>query len=156
MYNSHINVLFDLDFDDVEQLRGEDGRFHYFYKITNKVNDNFYYGVHSTKDLYDNYAGSGSILENAYKKYTGRNFIKHIISFFDNRKTLLEYEKIVVNKNILNDPKCYNIIEGGTGNYNLDSSYIEHTTLGKIHINNGWKNKLVEPSELQHYLDSFL
>lgn len=32
--------------------------YNYFYKITNKINGMFYYGVHSTNDLNDHYMGS--------------------------------------------------------------------------------------------------
>ena len=50
--------------------------YHYFYKITNKIDGCFYYGVHSTKDLNDNYMGSGKKLRYMYKKYGIENFEK--------------------------------------------------------------------------------
>ena len=33
-------------------------KYHYFYKITNLLNNKYYYGVHSTNDLNDQYMGS--------------------------------------------------------------------------------------------------
>lgn len=51
-----------------------DKQYHYFYKITNKVNGHFYYGIHSTNDLNDGYMGSGTRLHYAYKKIWYRMF----------------------------------------------------------------------------------
>ena len=44
-------------------------KYHYFYKITNVINNHYYYGIHSTDDLNDGYMGSGTRLHYAYKKY---------------------------------------------------------------------------------------
>ena len=43
-------------------------KYYYFYKITNLINDHYYYGIHSTNDLDDNYMGSGTRLWKAYEK----------------------------------------------------------------------------------------
>ena len=48
----------------------------YFYKITNKINRKYYFGVHSTEDINDGYMGSGTVLAKAYKKYGIQNFEK--------------------------------------------------------------------------------
>ena len=43
---------------------------HYtIYKITNKINNKFYIGMHQTKKLDDGYMGSGKRLKLAIKKY---------------------------------------------------------------------------------------
>ena len=57
-------------------------KYHYFYKITNLLNNHFYYGVHSTDNLEDGYMGSGKRLHYAYKKYGMENFNKEILKFF--------------------------------------------------------------------------
>ena len=88
-------------------------QYHYFYKITNKVNGHFYYGIHSTNNLDDGYMGSGTRLHYAYKKYGIDCFEKEIIVFFDTRKEAAKYEAEVVNENLIIDPNCYNVILGG-------------------------------------------
>jgi len=57
--------------------------YNYFYKITNNINNHFYYGVHCTDNLNDGYMGSGKRLHYAYKKYNIENFSKEILYFFD-------------------------------------------------------------------------
>ena len=44
-------------------------KYHYFYKITNNLNNHYYYGIHSTDNLDDGYMGSGTRLRYAYEKY---------------------------------------------------------------------------------------
>lgn len=88
-------------------------KFHYFYKITNLINNHFYYGIHSTDNLDDGYMGSGSRLKRAYKKYGKENFKKEILKYFDNREDLAQYELEMVNEEIIADPNCYNIAIGG-------------------------------------------
>lgn len=92
-------------------------KYNYFYKITNLINNHFYYGIHSTNNLEDGYMGSGSRLQIAYKKYGIENFSKEIIKFFDTRKEALEYEAKVVNENLIKDDCCYNLVIGGSGDY---------------------------------------
>lgn len=40
-------------------------KYHYFYKITNTINNKYYYGVHSTDNLNDGYMGSGTVIRMA-------------------------------------------------------------------------------------------
>lgn len=96
-----------------------DKQYHYFYKITNKVNGHFYYGIHSTKDLNDGYMGSGTRLHYAYKKYGIDCFEKEIIAFFDTRKEASKYEAEVVNETLIMDDHCYNIRLGGDDTFTL-------------------------------------
>ena len=94
-------------------------QYHYFYKITNKVNGHFYYGIHSTKDLNDGYMGSGTRLHNAYKKYGIDCFEKEIIAFFNTRKEASKYEAEVVNETLILYDNCYNIRLGGDDTFTL-------------------------------------
>lgn len=87
--------------------------YHIIYKTTNMINGKYYYGVHSTDDLNDNYLGSGYGLKNAIAKYGKENFNKEIIAHFDDRKEALIYESKIVSKELVDDPMCYNSTLGG-------------------------------------------
>ena len=93
-------------------------KYHYFYKITNLINNHFYYGVHNTNDLNDGYMGSGSRLHIAYQKYGIENFKKEIIKFFDTSKEAFDYESEIVNEELTNNNDCYNIQLGGRNGWN--------------------------------------
>ena len=95
-------------------------KYHYFYKITNNLNNHFYYGIHSTNDLDDGYMGSGTRLNYAYKKYGIENFTKEILEFFNSREECAKYEFEMVTEELIYSKECYNIILGGE----------KHTTLG--------------------------
>lgn len=88
-------------------------KYHYFYKITNNLNGNFYYGIHSTDNLNDGYMGSGTRLHKAYDTFGIENFTKDILKFFSTRKELSEYEAAVVTEQLVADMNCYNSALGG-------------------------------------------
>lgn len=90
-----------------------DYKYHYFYKITNTINNKIYYGIHSTNDLDDGYMGSGRALIRAFKKYGKENFIKEIIKFFDTREELSNYEREQVTEEFIKEDNNYNISIGG-------------------------------------------
>lgn len=94
---------------------GEDQRYHYLYKIINKLNGKYYYGMHSTDDLNDGYRGSGRAIKVAIKKYGVENFEKIVFEFFANRKQLAQAEKRLINEDVLQDRQCYNMMLGGIG-----------------------------------------
>lgn len=88
-------------------------KYHYFYKITNKIDGKFYFGVHNTDNLSDGYMGSGKVLHRAYEKYGMENFDKEILKFFDSTDEAFAYEREIVNENMIKDPQCYNVQIGG-------------------------------------------
>ena len=90
-------------------------KYNYFYKITNNINNHFYYGVHCTDNLDDGYMGSGVRLKYAYKKYGIENFTKEILKFFGTIKEAYEYESEIVTEDLTHNPDCYNIQCGGEG-----------------------------------------
>jgi hypothetical protein len=90
-------------------------KYHYFYKITNLLNEHFYYGIHSTDNLDDGYMGSGKRLHYAYKKYGMQNFKKEILKFFDTCSDAYEYEAEMVTEELVKNPDCYNVQLGGKG-----------------------------------------
>jgi hypothetical protein len=98
-------------------------KYNYFYKITNNINNHFYYGVHCTNNLDDNYMGSGYRLHLAYKKYGIENFSKEILKFFDTMNEAFEYESEIVNESLMFDENCYNIQHGGK-NFNFNKNVV--------------------------------
>ena len=90
-------------------------KYHYFYKITNLLNEHFYYGIHSTDNLDDGYMGSGKRLHYAYKKYGMQNFKKEILKFFDTCSDAYEYEAEMVTEELVKNLDCYNVQLGGKG-----------------------------------------
>ena len=92
-------------------------KFNYFYKIENLVNGNFYYGVHGTNNLEDDYMGSGKRIGYAIKKYKIENFRKELLLFFDTYVQALDYESEIVTEQLISDPSCYNLRVGGRGGF---------------------------------------
>lgn len=86
----------------------------HIYKITNKINQKFYYGVHNGSNT-EKYMGSGKALHQAYKKYGIENFIKEILLWFDTVEEAYEYEAVIVTEKMIDNPQCYNMQTGGKG-----------------------------------------
>lgn len=101
--------------DYYESKRGDDGYFHFIYKVTNRVNGKYYIGVHNTTDLGDGYKGSGNILKEAYKKYGKKSFDFEIMEFFETAEESYNKESEIVNEDLVKDPMCYNVMLGGKG-----------------------------------------
>ena len=104
---------------------------HYFYKITNIINNHFYYGVHNTDNLDDGYMGSGKRLHIAYQKYGIENFKKEILKYFDTAKEAFEYESEIVNEELVKDDNCYNIQEGGKGLHSINTVMVKNINTGE-------------------------
>ena len=90
-------------------------KFNFFYKITNDFDDCYYYGIHSTNNMNDGYMGSGKRLCNAQRKHGKNHFIRTVLKHFDTREEAAQYEFEFLTPEILSDPNCYNIVEGGGG-----------------------------------------
>lgn len=87
--------------------------YYYLYKITNKINNQYYYGVHATTDLDDGYMGSGQALWKAYSKYGLENFDKEILEYFNDSESMFTRESEIVTQELVDDKKCYNLCLGG-------------------------------------------
>lgn len=83
------------------------------YKVTNLLNNRYYIGRHSTKNIDDNYMGSGIGIINAIEKYGKENFKKEIIAEAFDSAGLWEIERQIVNSEVVNDPMSYNMAYGG-------------------------------------------
>lgn len=99
----------------------------YFYKITNLINDKFYYG----SGYKNNYAGSGKLIHLAYKKYGIENFKFEILKYFDTREEAYLFEdKFLKLFKIPSLSNSYNIKLGSSGG----DTFTNNPNLEKIKI----------------------
>lgn len=95
--------------------------FYTVYKITNKINNKIYIGIHKTNNLNDNYFGSGKLILYAIKKYGKESFEKEILFTFSKLEEAKNKEKEIVDKIFINNESTYNIaIGGGLGGKELN------------------------------------
>lgn len=100
-------------YKEAESKMEEEKTHHIVYETINLINGKKYIGKHSTKNLNDNYLGSGRALKNAVKKYGKENFKRAILAEFDTEEDAFIYETILVTENTINDNTYYNIVKGG-------------------------------------------
>ena len=86
--------------------------YHYVYKTINPITKEYYVGKHSTRDVNDNYQGSGNWIAKCKRKNI--NLITGIIEFCKSEEDVLNLEEKLVEENI-NNPLCKNIAFGGIG-----------------------------------------
>lgn len=116
---------------------------HFLYKSTNRLNQNYYVGVHSTNRVDDSYIGSGKRFRSEVRKYGKSNFIREILQFFDTREEALVAEYLTVSQ-IIQDPKCLNLCEGGkVGGLNKDARKLSKERRDWLRANDPSWNKKV-------------
>ncbi len=97
-----------------------DKTYKFIYKTTNLINGKFYIGMHITDDLNDGYLGSGKVLRRAIRKHGKENFIREILEFYETQDLLAEAERKIVTRDLILDPMCMNLMEGGYGGFISD------------------------------------
>ena len=121
--------------------------------------------VHGTDNLNDNYMGSGIIIKRLGKKFGKDSFEKHILKFFQNEKEMFDYEKKFITEDIINDPNCYNLVNGADG-YQMGyivtqevKEKLSKKATGRNNPQKGYKyvnknkiNKMIPPDKINEYL----
>lgn len=95
---------------------------YFVYKTTNIKNGKTYIGCHQTKNINDEYLGSGKLLKRSIEKYGRENFVREILFFCNDKTSMFKKEKELIS---LLNPE-YNLHEGGNGGF----SYINENKLG--------------------------
>lgn len=111
-------------------MKEEEIQYHYFYKITNLLNDKFYYGVHSTFNLNDGYLGSGIMIKKSINKYGKKNFKKEILEFFETKELAFKKEIEIVTEELLKNNLCLNLRPGGSGGFVNEENRINFIKAG--------------------------
>ena len=90
-------------------------KYHFIYKTVCLITNKFYIGMHSTSNLDDGYLGSGKYLWHSINKHGKENHKLTILEYLDDRKSLGQREKEIVNESFLENPMCMNLKIGGEG-----------------------------------------
>jgi hypothetical protein len=88
---------------------------HLIYRVTNLLNNRFYIGMHSTFNENDGYLGSGKRIKAEVRKYGRESFNKEILEQLPTVEALKLREAELVNEELLADPLCLNLKNGGEG-----------------------------------------
>ena len=86
----------------------------YIYKTTNLINNRIYIGKKYKSEFDPTYYGSGTILQEAIKKYGKSNFSVELLQWAESDEEINQLEKDYISEFRLNF-NLYNIAEGGTG-----------------------------------------
>jgi hypothetical protein len=122
-------------------------KYHYIYKTVNIINSNFYIGLHSTNNINDGYMGSGDRIRSSIRHYGKDNHTFEILEFLDSRDLLLSREREIVNRDLLKNPLCLNIMEGGYGF--LDEEHMKKVSKAG---NDAFREKLKDPNYMEDFL----
>ena len=99
--------------------------FYTVYKVTNLVNGKMYVGLHVTKNLDDEYLGSGKQIQSAVKKYGRENFKREYIKICETPEEMYNLEAEIVNEDFVKRTDTYNMKTGGTGSWSHVNSNLD-------------------------------
>jgi len=118
--------------------------FYCLYETKNNINGKIYIGVHKTKNIDDNYMGSGKILLSAIQKYGTENFSKIILELFETSAQMYAREREIVDDAFLLRKDTYNIRRGGFGGFD----YINKSGIPKFlgHFHSDKSKKMLSAS----------
>lgn len=124
-------------------------KYYFVYKTTNLINGDYYYGMHSTDNLNDNYVGSGTILKRSIKKHGKENFKTEILEFLPNKESLIKKEKELINEDVLRDSKSMNLQPGGGGGICNEEHSLKLKSGSSIYQKEKWKNPIYRDKHLK-------
>ena len=163
---------------------------YYTYCIVNTINNKIYIGKAkcSIHEYSYDYIGSGKYLHRAIKKYGSKFFIKTILSLHITEEESFDFEKQIISKDFVKycinaKNLCYNLKEGGIGNWSVSTIRITNGDIdlfvtkeqfeneyendnwvkGTHHIpysrgtkwmNNGIKDKMIASDKFEEYLST--
>jgi hypothetical protein len=116
------------------------------YKVTNNINGKFYIGTHKTKDVNDDYMGSGKYLNRSIEKHGIENFSKDVLYSFDNPEDMFNKEREIVNEDFLAEENTYNLKLGGEGGWDLVNKTLTNKVLKS-------RAKLGYQASINHMID---
>lgn len=90
-------------------------KIHFIYKTVCLVTGKYYIGMHSTVNENDYYMGSGKVLRRSIQKHGVENHRREVLQYAHDRAELIMLEKSLVTLDLLDDPLCMNLKEGGLG-----------------------------------------
>ena len=99
--------------------------FYTIYQISNLIDGKIYIGKHQTKDLDDDYMGSGKHSSRAIAKHGIENFKKEILFKFDNEADMNAKEAELVTEEFCLREDTYNLCPGGNGGFGYINSNSE-------------------------------
>lgn len=96
--------------------RAADGKYHFIYIQINYKTDEYYVGKVNRKRWREliRYQGSGVLFTKKYSSHKDE-FARYYIAICETQKETEELEALIVNDDLLKDPKCLNLVKGGAG-----------------------------------------
>lgn len=135
--------------------RAENRKYHYIYKITCKVTNRYYIGMHSTDNLEDGYFGSGKRLWFSIDYHGKENHVKEILEFLQDRKSLKEREKEIVTEGLIGEDLCMNLVTGGEGGgFVNDEHFMKFQLAGSKAGNLAFKTKMETDVEFKQKIST--
>ena len=133
--------------------------YYYLYEIyvadeTSVFYNHYYYGQHITKNLDDNYYGSGVLIKKYIKAKGTAGLRKTILNYYNNAEELNQAEYLLVKaKQAELGDLCLNLAEGGTGSWYYVNSILtdKQKKLNALSGGLGNKKRLEDPQALADF-----
>jgi hypothetical protein len=121
---------------------------HFIYRITCNLNGKYYIGMHSTFNLEDGYMGSGKRIRYSINKHGIENHTREILEFLPDRSSLKIREREIVNRELIKEDQCMNIMEGGDGGFISDEQQKRRSEAATTAV---WKKRRNDPEMMKRF-----